>query len=214
MRGQRGQSMVEFLLALASFGLLLLGLFQAILFYRAKATIDYAALEAARAGALHGAAKADMATGFARGVTPLFATATASPDPTHTLEAFVKAKLQAPLHSKIEVISPTAAAFNDFKEAQWDGRQAIPNDSLNFRPTTVKASGMSVQDANILKIRVTYNYPLIVPVIDRLVSATLLQGPDPVYTTIEGHTVYSIPIVATAEVRMQSPIYDAGNLAK
>jgi hypothetical protein len=78
----------------------------------------------------------------------------------------------------------------------------------------VKASGMSVQDANILKIRVTYNYPLIVPVIDRLVSATLLQGPDPVYTTIEGHTVYSIPIVATAEVRMQSPIYDAGNLAK
>jgi hypothetical protein len=79
---------------------------------------------------------------------------------------------------------------------------------LNFRPTTVgSAGGLSVQDANILKIQVTFTYPLIVPIIDRILGTLDVER-----TALEGHTVYSLPIVTSAMVRMQSPITNSGNL--
>jgi hypothetical protein len=209
---QRGQSLTEFLVAMFGFGVLLLGLLQAILLYRAKATVDYAALEAARAGALHGADKGQMQKGLARGLTPLYATATASPTAAGTFEAYGKAYLAVLGFSTIKVLSPTTGSFDDFKEAQYDGTMALPNDTLNFRPTSVGSHGLSVQDANILKIQVTFKYPLIVPVIDRMLSAMGIASLDIARTATEGHTVYSLPIVAGAMVRMQSPITNRGNL--
>jgi hypothetical protein len=206
---QRGQSLTEFLVAMFGFGLLLLALLQSILFYRAKTTVDYAALEAARAGALHGADKGQMQKGLARGLTPLYATATASPTIAGTGEAYLKAFPAVLAFSNIKVLSPSAGSFDDFKEAQYDGKMALPNDTLNFRPANVGSrGGLSVQDANILKIQVTFTYPLIVPIIDRVVGTLDIPR-----TALEGHTVYSIPIVASAMVRMQSPITNRGNLA-
>jgi hypothetical protein len=209
---QRGQSLPEFLVAMFGFGVLLLGLLQAILLDRAKTTVDYAALEAARAGALHGADKGQMQKGLARGLTPLYATATASPTAAGTFEAYGKAYLAVLGFSTIKVLSPTTGSFDDFREAQYDGTMALPNDTLNFRPTSVGSHGLSVQDANILKIQVTYTYPLIVPVIDRMLSTMGIASLDFARTATEGHKVYSIPIVASATVRMQSPITDRGNL--
>jgi hypothetical protein len=206
---QRGQSLTEFLIAMSGFGLLLLALLQSILFYRAKTTVDYAALEAARAGALHGADKGEMQKGLARGLTPLYATATASPTIAGTGAAYLKAFPAVLAFSTIKVLSPTAGSFDDFKEAQYDGTMALPNDTLNFRPTNVGSrGGLNVQDANILKIQVSFTYPLIVPIIDRIVGTLDVER-----TAVEGHTVYSIPIVASAMVRMQSPINNRGNLA-
>jgi hypothetical protein len=205
---QRGQSLTEFLVAIFGFGLLLLALLQAILFYRAKATVDYAAMEAARAGALHGVDMTAMQQGLARGLTPLYATATAAPSATGTFEAYGKAYAAVRTFSTIKVISPTTGSFDDFKEAQYDGTMALPNDTLNFRPTTVGGrGGLSVQDANVLKIRVEFKYPVIVPLIDKIVGQF-----DAVRTGLEGHTVYSMPIVSSAMVRMQSPITNRGNL--
>jgi hypothetical protein len=209
---QRGQSLTEFLVAMFGFGVLLLGLLQVILLYRAKATVDYAALEAARAGALHGADKGQMQKGLARGLTPLYATATASPTAAGTFEAYGKAYLAVLAFSTIKVLSPTTGSFDDFKEAQYDGTMALPNDTLNFRPTSVGSHGLSIQDANILKIQVTFTYPLIVPVIDRMLSTMGIAHLDFARTATEGHTVYSIPLVASAMVRMQSPITSRGNL--
>jgi hypothetical protein len=206
---QRGQSLTEFLIAMFGFGLLLLALLQSILLYRAKTTVDYAALEAARAGALHGADKGQMQKGLARGLTPLYATATASPTIAGTSEAYLKAFPAVLAFSTIKVLSPTTGSFDDFKEAQYDGTMALPNDTLNFRRITVGShGGLSVQDANILKIEVSFTYPLIVPIMDRI-----LGTPDVARTAAEGHTVYSIPIVTSAMVRMQSPISNRGNLA-
>jgi TadE-like protein len=211
-RTASGQSLVEFLVAMFGFGLLLLGLFQALLFYRAKATVDYAALEAARAGAVHGAKLDDMKYGLARGLAPLYV----PPSGAGKLgagEAYGLALKDVKLLGlgRINVISPTRAAFNEFKETQWDGRPALPNDSLYFRSTTAGASGLSVQDANILKIKVTYDYPLIVPVIDQMLRPFGARL-DVKRTLEEGHTVYSLPIVSSAMVRMQSPIYDPAAL--
>jgi hypothetical protein len=205
----RGQSLTEFLVAMFGFGLLLLALLQAILLYRAKTTVDYAAMEAARAGALHGADRGEMQKGLARGLTPLYATATASPTIAGTAEAYLKAYPAVLAFSTIKVLSPTTASFDDFKEAQYDGTMALPNDTLNFRPTRLGSrGGLSVQDANILKIQVTFTYPLIVPIIDRILGTLDLER-----TAAEGHSVYSLPIVTSAMVRMQSPITNRGNLA-
>ncbi len=206
---QRGQSITEFLVAMFGLGFLLLGIMQTILLYRAKTLVDYAAQEAARAGAVSGVDKSKMTTGFIRGMVPLYMTGSA--DRTGTLAAIARAKAGFLLgDGSIKVISPTPTAFNDWKELQFDGKQAIPNDSLYFRPSTVR-NGLTVQDANILKIQVTYKYRLIVPVIDRVIGA-LLGTKDLVNTVAEGHDVYYIPIVAQATVRMQSPIYNADNL--
>jgi TadE-like protein len=205
---QRGQSLTEFVISMVGFGLLLLALLQAILLYRAKTTIDYAALEAARAGALHGVDQGQMKKGLARGLTPLYATATASPSITGTAEAYAKAYTAVLAFGTITVLSPTTASFDDFKEAQYDGTMALPNDTLNFRSTTIgRSGGLSVQDANILKIQVKFTYPLIVPIIDRILGTRDLAR-----TALEGHTVYSLPIVTGAMVRMQSPITNRGNL--
>ncbi len=207
-RHQRGQSLAEFVIAMVGFGMLLLALLQAILLYRAKTTVDYAALEAARAGALHGADKGQMQKGLARGLTPLYATATASPTIAGTGEAYLKAYAAVVAFGTVKVLSPTTASFDDFKEAQYDGTMALPNDTLNFRPTSVGShGGLSVQDANILKIQVTFTYPLIVPIIDRLLGTLDIER-----TAAEGHPVFSLPIVASAMVRMQSPITQRANL--
>lgn len=205
---QRGQGMVEFLVAMLVMGPLLLGILQAILFYRAKSLVDYAALQAARSGAVHGASMASMRTGLARGLTPLYAHG--SPGIAETANAFKDALVAARAYSTIEVISPTRAAFDDFKERQYDNAYALPNDSLAFRGTRVGSrSGLTVQDANILKLKVTYKYPLIVPLIDRLIGRR-----DLVRSGLEGHDVYVLPIVAQATVRMQSPIRDRNALPR
>lgn len=209
-RDAGGQSMVEFIVAAPVLFFLILSLVQFVLLYRIKATLDYAALEAARAGAVHGADKDAMNEGLARGMTPLFAHKTT---PLELERAFGESRIQMGLFGKIEVINPTRAAWNEHREKQYDGEYALPNDSLAFRNDRVGRSGVNVQDANILKIRVTYQAPLVVPFVSWVLggkSEYLKAG------TFEGSPLnvitHRLPIESYAIVRMQSPIYKANNL--
>lgn len=208
-RHQRGQSLVEAVVVIPIFGAFLLGIFQAVLFYRAKAVVDYAALQAARRGATHFADKGAMCKGLAAGLTPLYTHEPTSGGTEGALAGYGKAWADACLGNAagITIISPTKAMFDAWKETQYDGVEAIPNDSLMFRGDEVKA-GVTVQDANLLKIRVTYKYPLIVPVIDRLIGTF-----DPLRSAVAGHEVYSLKIESQAVVRMQTPIRDRRLLA-
>ena len=74
MQRQYGQGLIEFIITIAVLGPLLLGIFQAVLLYRAKTLLDYAALQAARSGATNFAQMDAMQTGLARGLMPLYAT--------------------------------------------------------------------------------------------------------------------------------------------
>ncbi|KAA8918972.1 MULTISPECIES: TadE family protein [Xanthomonas] len=216
-RHQRGQSLIEFCVVVPTFLFLVLVIFQFVLIYRTKTVLDYAAFQAARAGAVNGVRKNDMADALAGGLTPLFAQ---SPDIANVMLTKQKIRYtEVQLFSKIEVIAPTRAAYNEFRERQYDGRYALPNDSLAFRNANVGGSQVNVQDANILKIKVTYNMPLIVPFVDRVIVglSDLVSGGES-YTPasmlfeepISGHR--RLPIESYAVVRMQSPIYEAGNL--
>ena len=209
-RAAGGQSMVEFMIVAPVLLFLILSIIQFVLLYRIKATLDYAALEAARAGAVSGADKGAMKEGLARGMTPLFAHKTSLAE----LEtAFFKSRADMALFGKVEVINPTRAAWNEHKEKQFNDKYALPNDSLAFRSESVGGSGVNVQDANILKIRVTYQAPLVVPFVSWVLrgksdylKAGAFEG-SPVTPIIDRMQVESYAIV-----RMQSPIYETSNL--
>lgn len=211
---QRGQGVVETCVVMVVFGTFLLGVFQMILFYRAKSLVDYAALEAARSGATHSVDMGAMRDGLARGLMPLYTT---KPDKTAATEAYGQARLDTldPRVSEIQVISPTKAAFADWKVRQFDGVDGIPNDSLPYRSTAVGGrSGLTVQDANVLKIRVVYGYKMIVPVIDKIILGVYRTA---FYQGLNGQEIAMLesgrlPIATQAIVRMQTPVRDSGVL--
>ncbi|WP_368562944.1 TadE/TadG family type IV pilus assembly protein [Pseudoxanthomonas sp. UTMC 1351] len=216
-RRQRGQSLVEFCVVVPTFLFLLLVTLQFILIYRAKSALDYATFQAARAGAVSGVDKGEMQYALAGGLTPLFVT---SPDIVEVGKkmAWVRAT-EVQVFSRIDVISPTRAAFNEYRERQYDGRYALPNDSLAFRRAGVGASGVNVQDANILKIKVTYNYPLIVPFADFVIVglSDLVSGGESYRPALMMFPVGDhrrLPLESSAVVRMQSPIYESSRLAR
>src|SRR5262249_32422846 len=138
---------------------------QFALLYRVKVTLEYATFMAARQGALKSAKTNSIKDALAAGMTPLF---TFSPD----LGALARGRAIAlietfnPLTTKLEVLSPTKAAADDFgiDDPGGSGKKIIPNDNLMYRPTsTGGGSSLNIQDANLLKIRVTYCAKLIVP---------------------------------------------------
>jgi len=214
-RLQHGQAVVETVVVISVFGVFLLGILQAILFYRVKTTVDYAALQAARSGATHFAEMSAMRVGLARGLMPLYAHKASK---TEVTRAYGEALLMAhnPLVTQIKLISPTKAAFADWKAREFDGVEAIPNDSLMFRSKSPgKSSGLTIQDANVLKIRVVYGYKMIVPVIDKIVIAIFREG---LYQGMSAQEIAMLesgrlPIVSQAVVRMQTPIRDRDLLA-
>ncbi|HSI43662.1 MAG TPA: TadE/TadG family type IV pilus assembly protein [Methylotenera sp.] len=172
-----GQSMVEYLIILPTLLLLVLGAIQFALLYQIKSQVNYATFAAARQGALKNGSTTAIKDAFGAGMTPIF---TNKPDFSGMLRGRAVGAIEAftPLVTKIERISPPDSAKNDsyaFTDAA-DNKKTIPNDNLQYRSTATGAnSGLNVQDANILKIRVTYCAKLIVPVAN-VVFYSLVNG--------------------------------------
>jgi hypothetical protein len=116
---------------------------------------------------------------------------------------------------KIAIINPTKEAFDDFGENVKVSNKTIkeiPNDHLRFRERAVgKSSAVNIQDANLLKIEVTYGYKMVVPLINRLTAAALKKL-DPVNTAYYSADPPRLPIKSVALVRMHTPARMDGNL--
>jgi hypothetical protein len=168
---ERGQTMTEYLIILPSLLFLVLGAIQFALIYQAKFTLNYAAFMGARQGALKNAKLTSIKDGVASGLTPLFMRTASAPSMVDVLKARAIAYIEVfnPLTSKVEIISPSKAAF----EALKDGSGQLPNDNLMYR--VASGDGMSIQDANLLKIKVTYCVKLVVPFANRAIY-TISQG--------------------------------------
>jgi hypothetical protein len=219
---QAGQSLVEFVVGIFVLLLLVLGAFQFALIYRAKTTLDYATFQAAREGAVNHARISAIRGGLATGLTPLY---TIKPDAGDLTKAYGRAMAAVRL-THIQIINPTKAAFDDFTvQDTYNGKKEIPNDNLAYRSTNVGGrSGMSVQDANILKIKVTYGYKLIVPLIKPIIlGAFKVFGKGPPVGKDSFQTAMlnagRLPLESQAIVRMQSPAFEnstmiAGGKAK
>lgn len=169
-RTQSGQAMTEFLIIIPVLILLIFGAIQAAFIYSAKNGLNYATFQAARIGAMNSAQYADMRRGLLRGMYPMFS------QYENAKDRMEKTAEEVDNYLLITRISPDSAAFGAWAEEQDDplgdgeANEAIPNDNLMYRP--MQQSPVSIQDANLLKIRVQYCMKLIVPIVDRLLSAT------------------------------------------
>lgn len=209
-RGMSGQSMIELLIVAPALLFLILAVVQAVLLYRMKATLDYAALMTARAGAVSGLDRGEMNSAFAKGMMPLYANKTGDAE----LEgAFFRARKDLILAGRVTVINPTRRAWDEFKERQYDGKYALPNDTLAYRSRSIGSSGVNVQDANILKVKVEYDAPLVVPFVGFVLAgkSTFLK-PGTFETSPLQPLTNRLTIQSYAIVRMQSPVRERGNL--
>ncbi len=160
---QRGAAIVETVIALPILLIVILTAIQFGLIYQAKAALNHASLEAARAGAVSNASPIAIRRGLARGLLPLFNHAR-SVDGAVVAATTNEAQLAA--DARIRIVNPTREAFDDFAQT-IEGEQQIPNDRLHARSTaTGGTSDLNIQDANVLKLEVSYGFPLQVPIVN------------------------------------------------
>lgn len=231
--------MIEYLIIFPMLIMLLFGVIQWSLIYQARAVLDHAALLAARNGALYNGNKNEMRKALSAGLAPLFASE-ASDTGYVKAKAIAVLEVDTPFIVDLKVINPTPKAFTDFGKARLDGNagKEIPNDTLLYRNTSPGgSSGISIQDANILHLRVTYCYRMYVPVVGYVINAVanaltsfdpVLQehgmsdgfgiGTDEYKPAIERCSLVNPPgrppgprlkITSEAVVRMQSPFYES-----
>lgn len=216
--------MAETLIIMIAALILLLGGIQIGLLYNAKNTLNYATFEAARSGALNHASRQAIEYGFARGMSPLYAYAEPGDSMLDKVGNVKRARNRVLDEAKaaefvcIERLSPSNSAFSAHGVKDELGRfnEVIPNDNLLYRSTRDNGSGVSVQDANLLKLKITYCYPMHVPMISTLIRRLMGTIPDP--DPLEGWTAPNFggfkdnclannrfPLTSQSIVRMQSP---------
>lgn len=210
---QHGQALVEYLYALPILLLLILGSIQFALAFIAKTTLNEATFYAARSGSLNHANFLSMQTALAHGLSPLYQNSQES-HPIMVLNSQTKA-LSAVLNTSdvcIQILNPSKSAFSQFGvfESLDYGEPVfeIPNARLLYKPTSA-TDGESIQDANILKIRVHYCYQMIVPFIGTLISSLASSGIINVTSPwqVSCYQNNGIPLVSNANVLMQSSAY-------
>lgn len=204
---ERGAAIVETIIALPILIVVILGAIQFGLAYEAKATLNHASLQAARSGAVGNADPEAIRRGLARGLVPLYS-------PGSSLEGVARTlgRVNADVLSdaRIRILNPTREAFADFAE-DVNGVREIPNDRLYARSTASgPRSDINIQDANLLRIQVTYGYELKVPLINWFVSRLLLASGSMDAFERQLLRRSRLPIAATATVRMQSPARESG----
>ena len=173
LRRSSGQAIVEYIIIFPLLLILTMGAIQIALIYQAKFTLNYATFMGARQGALKNANLNAIKDGVAAGLTPLFMrwNGSGAPGLVDLSKARVISTIEVfnPLTAKVEIISPTQAAFSAIAGSGTE----IPNDNLMYRSGS--GDGMSVQDANLLKVRVTYCVKLVVPFVNRMIYS-LVNG--------------------------------------
>jgi hypothetical protein len=188
----RGSSLVELLLALPFLLLLGLLSLQAGLLFHAHHALSYAVFEATRNASVNGGRMAAAELGMAQaliaylpGVSGPTSAAAGRRDALATALRHVQWGV-ARQWIELRRVSPTAAAFADWSESARDdngtpidGPAVIPNDNLVYRRSAQMghtgaagyrgtepigaSSGLSLADANLLKLEVRYGVRLVVP---------------------------------------------------
>jgi len=216
----RGVSLVEFAIIFPIALVLVLGIVQIGLIYIGKINLNHATFMAARRGAVENGTKASIRGSLQSGLIPFYQNVTDGNVGTRLIAAKTKAVADSLFFLQVERLSPAVSAMNDFG-VTVGGKKQIPNDNLAFRNSAVGgSSGASIQDANLLKIKVTYGYELKVPLMAKVLR-TVMCGTNfgvpaifgspglPVLSSncLKYYSFGRIPMVSYAIVQMQSPVY-------
>ena len=198
MRLQRGVSMIETLIALPILLIVGLGALQFALILQARHALNFALIEAARAGSVEHADPTAIRTGMARGLLPWLYGAQGPSEYVQNLMRTEAHLLEGELQGWVMLSqqSPTPESFDDWSEPArnangelLEGVREIPHDNLGSRSIRMqpasgvaglrgqepigKVSGQTLNDANLLRLRLDYGIPLVVPVVGRLMAWTL-----------------------------------------
>jgi hypothetical protein len=214
--GHRGAAMLEFLLAGV---LVLLPATFAILEFAqltaARNALNFAAFEAARAGAVSGASVPVMRGALVRGLVPLFAplqvgARNAAEGDASAAIARAWLEVNRPDLTRLDIENPRQPAVEDFGVIE-QGRRVIPNDGIEFRNPIGASSGQTLRDANVLAVRIRYCRPLVMPFVSRMIPALLRPTTTDLFELgclARGR----LPLESRAIAHMQSA-FDAANLA-
>jgi hypothetical protein len=217
---QAGVTMVEFAIVSPLAVLFVFAIIQLGLTFTAKEVLEEAAFMAAREGSVQNARNDLMGNALTKALIPFYQDTTDKNAVTRLGAAWLAANGDVAF-MKIERLNPSDEAFEDFGLPDADHSSIIPNDNLDFRPHTVKGptSGLSIQDANALKIKVTYGYKIKVPLMESVIKSIMCGfdtginafgrgGPAPAGNDCtDFYNQGRIPIVAYATVQMQTPAW-------
>ena len=213
----QGQATIEYIIVFPVMIMLVFGILQFTLIYNAKTTLNYAVFEAARAGSLNNARRDAVAEAFASGMAALY-THKANVEAVEVARVKVWDEIEAGDQVCIERVNPIDDDFSGYAIDHPDilGQQAIPVDNLVYRePAITGGAHVSIHDATLLKIKVTYCYPLYVPFLNQLIPEWFTGNAekgyvsnDPGFGSFKSTCIDNrqLPIVADAIMRMQSPV--------
>jgi hypothetical protein len=227
---QRGATMVEMVFVAPILLLLTMVLIHHGLLFFAKNQLNHATFMAARAGAVNGTNPEAMQNALIEAMVPMYGGGVddtqlqASRDRAGQAVKVTQDKVLKSNWRVITVINPTTASFDDWADpaliSKPGGLRVIPNSGLEYRPNGLAnvgaSSGQTIQDANVLRIRVIMAYQPRVPLVMnayRLVLAgqrELGLPVDPLFAAMvdagadaDGFGGY-IPLQAFATLQMQS----------
>ncbi len=218
---QRGAGLVESVIVMPTLLFLVLGIWQAALGYQAKSSVNYATFEAARAGAVNNASVSSIKVAFSKGMVGYYG---GGRTVAELAASYARATADTAVGMRVEVLSPTKESFDDYaspalKEALKAGDLVIPNVGLDELqcPRDVpgcksdpksNASGQTLQDANLLKLRITYGIPKDkqMPLVGRFYTWALSKLGAGVGDAFKLGLIEAgrIPVVSHVVVRMQS----------
>lgn len=225
LQKQKGASVTEILVVTPL--VILLGMIgiQYALMYNARTNITYASYEAARAGAINHADPQAIEDGLLKGLLPLLSTNLKSfkADTTNPLTATAQGKLaleklkfDEARFMKIEIISPNEAAFDACNNTQLQKilnttNKVIPNKHNDIQNYKCSDPNISISQANVLKLRITYGYKPKIPLAkDMFVSiASFVRGSQEKFD-LKLLASDRIPITVDVSAQMLSPAVENG----
>lgn len=214
---QRGVALIEMAVVAPLLTVLGLSLVQYGMMFFAKNQINHASFMAARAGSVSNAKLADVRGAYVKALVPLYG---GGQSVAEVAVSGGKALADVALNTRIEILNPTKESFQDWNDAGLQAsmglasKRVIPNSNLAFKGLTVgAASGQTLQDANLIKLRITHGYKPVVPVISSIYKAYLKYF-DP--KTDAFHTLLvqqgRIPITTNVTMQMQSDAIEPDSL--
>ena len=206
---QHGSAMLEFAVVGPVLTLLGLAVLQYALLFVAKNSFNHAAFMAARAGTTANASLASAQRAYISALVPLYG---GGRDAKELAESQAKAAEDIAGNARFELLNPTRQSFDDWndpalQEAVGKGRRVIPNSNLALKnPRDIGSnSGQNIQDANLIKLRITQGYEPKVPLVG-LIYAKYLRWLDPHTDEFQTRMIEAgrIPVVTHVVMQMQS----------
>ena len=206
---QRGSTMIEFAVVGPIITLMGLATLQYGLLFFQKNQLNHASFMAARAGSTGHANIDTIKSAYAQALVPIYGGGT---NTAALAQSYARALTDVQAHAQVEILNPTAESYTDFNDStlqagEGQGKRVIPNSHQAIRSTAEirSNSGQNIQDANLLKLRITMGYAPQVPIMGKLYSKALTwmdNGQNAFHTSLL--EAGRIPVVTHVVVQMQS----------